>query len=96
MVVSGIEIGRLQQFEIRESPDLIGQAAKKIRIVHRRVGGNDTVEFGNNDETVGRKQGVGECRVGVAYGTDDFAAVVDFHRPPVLPSDSGSMLLCAC
>ena len=75
-----VEVCRLQQLEIGESPYLIGYAGKDIVRVHRRVRGHDPVQFRKYDQAVRRKQGIGKRRVRIAAGANHLALIVNLHQ----------------
>jgi hypothetical protein len=53
VILTGVELLRLEQLEIGETPHLIRQAAKNILGVHGGVGRHDSIQFGEGEQTVG-------------------------------------------
>ncbi len=79
-IFADIEVGSFEQLEIGQAPDLIRDAGKDVVIVHGRVSRDDAIDFGEDDQAVRSEECVGERRVGVAGGANDFAVVVDFDE----------------
>jgi hypothetical protein len=52
VIVADIQIGRLEQFQVREAPHLVRDTAEDIVHVHGGVCGHDSVDFGKNGEAV--------------------------------------------
>src|ERR1700722_17861264 len=59
-IFTHVEVFRLKQLEIGESPHLIGNATENFVQMHGRVGGNDAVQFRQYDQAVWHQQSVGE------------------------------------
>src|SRR5580700_8402594 len=79
-VLAGVKVCSLEELEVGETPDLIAQSAIKVREIHRGVGGDYAVEFGQDDEVVRREHGVGKCGISAAAGANQFALVIDFDQ----------------
>jgi hypothetical protein len=84
VVLAHVEIFRVEQLQVGETPHLIGNAAENALVVHGGVGGDDAVDLGKNDEAVGSEQCACKCGIGAAGGANDFAGVIDFDEAAAL------------
>lgn len=73
-------VGRFQELQIGESPDLERGSAEDVGQVHRGVGRYDAIHVRKNGQAVRHKQRVRKRGVGTTRRADDLALIVDLHE----------------
>ena len=70
-----------EQLKVRQAEHLIGVARQQVGILHRAVGDQDAVDFGQDGKAVRQEAIVGQRRVRTADRSDNHPTVVDLDQP---------------